>query len=120
MNQPLRIEELACEIARLEAKAADCRDLMAICEARELLVIIQRTDGGGKLMYTNAESRAAAVLTELVADKTWAETRAELRDVEVSIKVRLAQVEALRHEWALAMQMRREQLVTRQQMLVVA
>jgi len=47
-------------------------------------------------MYTNAESRAAAVLTELVADKIWAETRAELRGLEVSIKLRQAQVEIRR------------------------
>jgi hypothetical protein len=118
MNQPLRIEELACEIARLEAQAADCRDLMSIIEARELLVIIQRTDGAGKLMYTNAESRQAAVLTELVADKVWAETRAELRGLELGIKVRLAQVEKLRSEWALGIQMRREQLAVRTQLQI--
>jgi hypothetical protein len=120
MNRPLRIEELQMEIARLEATAADCRDLLAITEARYLLIIIQRTDHAGKPLYSNAESRAAAVLTELVAHKVWAETRAELRGLEVSIKVRQAQVEKLRSEWMLGMQLRREQLAVRQMLQLTA
>jgi hypothetical protein len=113
-NYPQEIERLNREIAETQSKLDEMRDVVRIVEARYTKMVLERTNGDGRPMHTNDLSRSTALLLDLNDDESWKESKQEIREWELEIRIKQAAIESLRAEFQLAVLMRKEQLVTRQ------